>query len=363
MRLALRELVRRPGRFLVATIVLTFLCVLLLLLGGLLDGLFLGSTGAVRAQRADAITYSANARDSFLRSRIGRAVRAKVEAAKGVERVGGLGVLLLGAVVPGEAKIADVAVLGYELAPNGVPDVPPGGHAWADSTLRDHGADLGETMLVGPARTPIVIDGFVEDTNFLQQGSLWVDLPTWRAAQNANRPDAFMADDVVQVLVVQGSGDLRTTIDTATGAATATLTKDEAIYALPGVQAQEDTFNQIIYMTLTVVLAVVGLFFSLLTLERAGLYGVLKAIGASSRTLFGGVLLQATSVAGVAFVVGAAMAMIASVSLAGTVPLQLTPGRFLFTFVALIVSAVLGSALSLRRVTRIDPASAIGSAT
>jgi ABC-type antimicrobial peptide transport system permease subunit len=35
----------------------------------------------------------------------------------------------------------------------------------------------------------------------------------------------------------------------------------------------------------------------------------------------------------------------------------------LYTFVALVIAAVLGSAISLRRVTRIDPASAIGSAS
>ena len=362
MRLALRELRRRPGRFLVATIVLTFLCLLLLLLGGLLDGLFLGSTGAVRAQPADAIVYSANARDSFLRSRIGPDVRAKVESTVGVEHVGGLGVLLLGAEVPGQTTIANAAVIGYELQPTGVPPVPPSGHAWADSTLRDDGVGVGDTLLIGPAKSPVVIDGFVDDTNFLQQGGLWVDLPTWRSAQNANRPDAFVADDVVQVLVVQGSGDLPTSIDAATGAATKSLTKDEAVYALPGVQAQEDTFNQIIYMTLTVVLAVVGLFFSLLTLERAGLYGVLKAIGASTRTLFGGVMLQAVAVAVVAFCAGGALALLASLGLSGTVPLQLTPERFIFTLVALVASAVLGSAISLRRVIHIDPASAIGSA-
>ena len=70
MRLALRELRRRPSRFALATVVLVFLSVLLLLLGGLLDGLYLGSTGAIRAQRADALVYSSTARDSFLRSRV-----------------------------------------------------------------------------------------------------------------------------------------------------------------------------------------------------------------------------------------------------------------------------------------------------
>jgi putative ABC transport system permease protein len=361
MRLGLTELRRRPSRFLVATVVLTFLAVLLLLLGGLLDGLYLGSTGAIRAQRADAIVYSSSARDSFLRSRIDGATRQQVTDVAGVEAVGGLGFTLLAAAVPGESELADVAVAGYELAPSGVPDPPPAGHAWADRRLEDQGVSVGDTLQVGPAATPVVVDGWVDDTSYLQQGGLWVDLPTWREVQNANRPDAFVADDVVQVLVVRGTGDLPAAIDSATGT-TSTLTRDGAVDALPGVREQQSTFNAIIFSTLAVVLAVVGLFFSLLTLERTGLYGVLKAIGASSGRLFSGVVAQAVVVATVAFVVGSALALAAELALPGDVPLQLTPGRFVFTFVALITAAVLGSAISLRRVTRIDPASAIGSA-
>jgi len=363
MGLATRELRRRPGRFAVATVVLTFLCLLLLLLGGLLDGLFLGSTGAIRAQRADVIVYSDTARESFLRSRITGDVRTTVEGVDGVDDVGGLGVTLLGAEVPGEDEIADVAVLGYELAPEGVPDVPEAGAAWADDSLEDSGVSVGDTLLVGPARSPITVVGFVSDTNYLQQGALWVDLPTWRAVQNANRPDAFVSDDTVQVLVVRGEGDLVTTIDTATAGATATLTKEDAVYALPGVEQQSSTFNAIIYSTLVVVLAVIGLFFSLLTLERTGLYGVLKAIGASTARLFSGVVLQAVVVATVAYLIGASLACLLALAFPPGIPLQLTTGRFVFTFVALVVAAVLGSAISLRRVTRIDPASAIGSAS
>lgn len=365
MRLALRELRRRPSRFAVATVVLTFLALLLLLLGGLLDGLYLGSTGAIRAQRGDVIVYSSNARDSFLRSRIDGDVRGVVEGVDGVTEVGGLGVLLLGGEVPGSDEIADVAVAGYEIPPTGVPDVPPPGHGWADERLRDAGVDVGDTVLIGPARTPITVDGFVEDTNYLLQGGLWVDLPTWRATQNANRPDAFVADDVVQVLIVSGDDtvDLGTAIDAATDGATSTLTRDAAVTALPGVKEQSATFNAIIYSTIAVVLAVVGLFFSLLTLERTSLYGVLKAVGARSRTLFGGVVTQAVTVALIAFVLGSALALLAGSALPAGIPLQLTPTRFVFTLVALVVAAVLGSAISLRRVIRIDPASAIGSAS
>ncbi|MEN9505236.1 MAG: hypothetical protein RI958_1162 [Actinomycetota bacterium] len=346
----------------VATVVLTVLSALLLLLGGLLDGLFLGSTGAIRAQDADVIVFSSTSRDSFVRSRLDADTRAVVEGASGVDEVGGLGFALLGAAVPGQDELADVAVTGYELAPKGVPEPPPPGHAWADERLKDSGAAVGDTLLVGPAQTPIVIDGWVSDVSYLLQAGLWVDLATWRTVQNANRPDAFVADGVVQALAARGSGDLTETIDLATAGTTSTLTIDDAVFALPGVSSQNSTFNAIIYSTLVVVLAVVGLFFSLLTLERTSLYGVLKAIGASTGRLFRGIVLQAVAVAVVAFVAGSGLAVLADLGLPAEVPLQLTADRFVFTFVALVVAAVLGSAISLRRVTRIDPASAIGSA-
>jgi putative ABC transport system permease protein len=357
---------RTPNRFVVATLVLAFLTTLLLFLGGLLDGLYLGSTGAIRAQRADVIVYSESARDSFLRSRITPETRAVVERADGVSEVGGLGFVLLGAQVPGESELADVAVAGYELPPTGVPAPPVDGEGIADSRLQDQGVEQGDTILVGPAQTPVTIVGFVDDTSYLLQGSVWVNLTTWREVQNANRPDSAVADGVVQALVVRGegaAGGLATTIDAATDGATSSLTIADAVLALPGVKQQRDTFNQIIYTTLAVVLAVVGLFFSLLTLERIGLYGVLKAIGASTRRLFAGVLLQALVVATTAFVLGSLLALTAAAAVPAKVPLQLEPSRFLFTLVGVVVAAALGSAISLRRVTRVDPASAIGTAS
>lgn len=366
MRLPLREMRRTPNRFVVATLVLAFLTTLLLFLGGLLDGLYLGSTGAIRAQRADVIVYSESARDSFLRSRITPETRAVVEGADGVTEVGGLGFVLLGAQVPGESELADVAVAGYELPPSGVPEPPVDGKGIADSRLQDQGVEQGDTILVGPAQTPVTIVGFVDDTSYLLQGSVWVNLATWREVQNANRPDSAVADGVVQALVVRGegtAGGLASTIDAATDGATSSLTVADAVLALPGVKQQRDTFNQIIYTTLAVVLAVVGLFFSLLTLERIGLYGVLKAIGASTRRLFAGVLLQALVVATTAFILGSVLALGAAAAVPAKVPLQLEPSRFLFTLVGVVVAAALGSAISLRRVTRVDPASAIGTAS
>jgi putative ABC transport system permease protein len=366
MKLALRELRRRPGRFAVATGALTFIVLLLLFIGGLLDGLFLGSTGAIRAQQADVFVYSADAKESFLRSRITPELRAEVEAAPGVQATGGLGFALVGAEVPGEDDLADAAVIGYELAPSGVPAPPPPGQAWADERLKSFGVEQGQTLLLGPAKVPIEVAGFVKDTNYLLQGALWVEAGTWRDVQNKSRPDARVTDGVFQSLVAQGDGSpasLAEAIDTATNGQTSTLTKDEAVLSLPGTREQEATFNLILGITFVVAGIVVALFFALLTLERTALYGVLKAIGASSRQLVVGLLTQAVVVALVALAIGISLAFVLGSFIPPQVPLQFQPSRAVTTAVIIVIVAALGGLVSLRRVVRIDPASAIGSAS
>ena len=191
MKVALIELRRRPGRFAPALIALVLLTMLLLVLGGLLDGLYNGSTGALRAQPGDLLTYSADAKLSLVRSRITASTVAEVSQVPGVEEVGGLGVGLLGAKVPDQTAEASVVLFGYELAPRGVPSPPQQlGDVYADRSLEASGVALGQTLLLGPEQYPVTVVGWVSDTNYLLQGGLWGNVDTWRAGLASARPDA-----------------------------------------------------------------------------------------------------------------------------------------------------------------------------
>ena len=364
MRLAARELLRRPGRFAVVGGALTVLVLLLLFLGGLLDGLYLNSTGAVRTLDADGIVFSDDARQSFLRSEITPEVRATIEDVDGVSDTGGLGFALLGVQIPGADEVSDGAVVGYELASAELPEPPAPGEAWADRQLADDGASVGDEVLVGPAEVPLTIVGFVDDTNYLQQGGLWVEADTWRQVLAENRPDAVVADGSFQSLVVRvadgaDGAEVLDAIDEATGS-TETLSESEAISAIPGITEQNATFTAVIGVTVFVAGLVIALFFALLTLERLGLYAVLKAIGGSSRTLVAGVIIQAVVVAAGAFVLGGILTLGLLQIVPDGIPLQLEPSRAASTLASVTVAAVVGALVSLRRIVRIDPASAIG---
>jgi putative ABC transport system permease protein len=366
MRLAWRELIRRPGRFVTAGAALTLIVLLLLVLGGILDALVGSSTGLLRAQSAPLIVYSADSEGSIDRSSIAAAEHEAIAAVPSVHEATGLGIALLAGHLPGEPDPADVAVFGYEAANAKVPAPPPPGQGYADRSLQDEGLQLGQTIELGTARTPVTVIGWVSGTDYNLQSGLWVDAPTWRTALNANIPDAAVAPGTFQAILVtpeegtsdaQAAGDVEASVPAVTA-----LTIDEAIAGVPGVTQQQSVFTSIIGTTFAVAGIVVALFFALLTIERVGLLGVLKAIGASSRTLAAGLTLQAVLIAAGALVLGAVLALGSVQIIPDAVPLELSTGRFVFTAVGLVVSALIGSAISFRRIIRIDPASAVGGA-
>jgi hemin transport system permease protein len=366
VKLAWRELVRRPSRFLTAGVALTLLVMLLLVLGGILDALVRSSTGVLRAQTAPLIVYSSDSKGSLDRSRVSAVQHEAIIGVPGVHEATGLGVAFLAGHIEGRSDPADVAVFGYE-APNiEVPSPPAPGRAYADRSLRDTGLQLGQTIELGTARTPVEVIGWVQGTNYNLQGGVWVEPTTWREALNANIPDAAVAPGTFQaVLVVPEDGaqiaDVAAAIDGQVPGVTA-LTIDEAIAGIPGVNEQQGVFTSIIGTTFAVAGIVVALFFALLTIERVGLLGVLKAIGASSRTLAAGLTLQAVLIAAGALVVGSVLALALAQVVPDAVPLELSMSRFVFTAVGLVVTALVGSAISFRRIIRIDPASAVGGA-
>ncbi|MEZ5231078.1 MAG: ABC transporter permease, partial [Acidimicrobiales bacterium] len=200
---------------------------------------------------------------------------------------------------------------------------------------------------------------------FLGQSGLWVSPTTWRTVQNANRPDISVGPDDFQAVIAEAAdgvdpSDLATRIDAGGIGDTSSLSTIDAANTLPGVAEQGATFNAIIGTTFFVVGLVVALFFALLTLERVGLYAVLKAFGTPSRTLVLGVAVQAFAVAVISFGVGALFTYLLSLGIPPDVPVQFTISRGVITLIGITITAILGGLVSLRRIISVDPAAAIG---
>ena len=194
-----------------------------------------------RAQRADLVVFSSTAEKSFLRSRITPEVRAQVAAVPGVTSVGGIGVTQLGARVPGNGPrdLTDIALFGYEEAPDGVPVPPKPGEAYADSILQDDGVARGDALRLGPARSPVKVIGFVDDVSYSGAG-LAVGVARHVASRAERQPPRIIGGATAcsrrswcAPTAIRRRSPPRST--EATGGATATVSRAEASDAIGGV--------------------------------------------------------------------------------------------------------------------------------
>ena len=293
MKLALMELRRRPGRFVTATVILTLIAMLLMFLGGLLDGLIDAARRAPsRAQQADVIVYSDGRRRRSCGAASTPRLRAEVEAVPG--RRGGRRPRPRPARRPGAgqraARTRRRRAVRLRARARGRPrPAGPTARSTPTTSLRADGVEVGMEIQLGPARSPVDDHRLRVDTSYSGQGdAVGVDRPPGATVLAANRPDAQVADDAFQALVVRAATtSIRPTRRRRStprpAAATDRSPSPGAVDAIPGVAQQRSTFNQIIGVTIAIALVVVALFFALLTVERTALYGVLKALGARVR--------------------------------------------------------------------------------
>lgn len=365
--LALREIQRGKGRFATIVAALSLIVFLVLVLGALADGLFYGTTGAVRSTSATAYVFSGDAEGSLVRSRLDEAEVAAVSAAPGVERAGPVGVLITGGAGP--QGPVDLAVFGIAPGSAGTPTtlvegrLPLAGEAGvaaADTRLRDDGVMLGSAVAVGGVRATVV--GFVADSSYQLQPTLWTSVDTWREMRDAVRPELRGQPTAINAIAVvaPASTDLAQVAAAVPGATA--LTAELTGLAIPGVEQQSSTLNSIIYTTLAVAGLVVALFFALLVLEKRELFAALKALGSSTGRLGRGVILQAAIASVLAVVLGALLARLFGLFIPPEVPTLFRTDTLVTIAVFTLVAGVVGALFSLRRIARIDPATAIGGA-
>lgn len=363
--LPLREIQRGKGRFASIVAALSLIVFLVLVLGALADGLYYGATGAVRSTTATAYVFSADAEGSLIRSRLAEKDVDSVRTADGVEAAGPVGVLLTGGSGPQGAL--DLAVFGIEpggagtpttLVEGRLPEAGEDGAAAADTRLRDSGVDLGSTVSVGDVSATIV--GFVSDTEYQLQPTLWTTIPTWRAMRDAVRPELRGQPDAINAIALVTSADADLTAIAAVVPEAAALTAEATALAIPGVEQQSSTLNSIIYTTLAVAGLVVALFFALLVLEKRELFAALKALGASTGRLGRGVILQAVVASALGVVFGTIVARLFGLIVPAGVPTLFRTETLITIAVFTLVAGVVGALFSLRRIAKIDPATAIG---
>lgn len=141
-----------------------------------------------------------------------------------------------------------------------------------------------------------------------------------------------------------------------------TRTRDDALAAIGSYTSENGSLQLMRGFLFAISALVIGAFFTVWTIQRSGDIAVLKALGASTRYLLRDALGQAVLLLVLGTALGTALAAGVGALVGSAVPFVLDAPTVLFPAVVMIALGAVGAALSIRRITSVDPLTALGSA-
>lgn len=225
--------------------------------------------------------------------------------------------------------------------------------AVVDESLREDGVTLGDTLTLKPGGETLQVIGFTRAARLNHQPVVFVTLQHWQTL------NPRLQGTVNTVALNTESAAVRA----AQLAGVTVHTRAAALQELPGYREEQGSLIMIQVFLIVVAAFVLAVFFYVLTLQKTPQFGLLKAIGASTRTLAGSLVAQMMVLSVLAVTVAALVTLGAAALLPAGLPFTLTVPTVLGASALLIAVAAFSSLLSLGSIARVDPLIAIGAST
>jgi putative ABC transport system permease protein len=364
MFLALNEIKRAKVRFGLLMAAVGLLVFLILAQLALQNGLLTSFVGAIERQSAPVLVYSVDGQRTLQGSVVTPDLQQTIEGVDGVAAAGRIGQGTFTATIDGGDQV-DVAVIGYDDRDLGAPDaLSAGRQAKGEGEAVGSSADfaVGDEVTIVPPdpgtdAVTIEVVGLADDAQIQVTPTLFTPWAGYEQAVKAANPDATaVLPNAIGVRPADGVTDqqLIERINDASDDADA-LTRQQAADDAPGVAQVRQSFQVIFLLYGLVVPLVTGLFFLIITFQKAASLTLLRAIGARSSALVRSLLVQVLIVMAGGIAIGVALYIPLSQLQIGAIALQFDPGAVVFWSVLLLALGLLSALVAARRVLAIDP--------
>ncbi|MFB9390239.1 ABC transporter permease [Streptomyces coeruleoprunus] len=358
MFVAWRDLGFAKGRFALMGTVIVLITLLVGLLSGLTAGLARENISAITGLPADRLAFAAppGGREvSFTASTVTERSWREWARQPGVTAAEPVGIRTLNA-VSGD-RTAAVTAFGTEPAARIAPDstrLGPGRAVLSRSAAGELGAEPGDRVRLGTRE--VTVAAVAGDASYAHTPVVWTSLDDWQGLG----PTGTIPEEQATVIALRGGTD-HAAGDRAAGTESRTI--DESLTAIGSYQAENGSLQLMRGFLFVISALVTGAFFTVWTIQRSGDVAVLKALGASTPYLLKDALGQAVVMLTAGTLLGTGLAAgIGALVSGGDVPFVLEPLTVLGPAAVMIALGVLGAALSIRRITAVDPLTALGSA-
>jgi len=374
--LAIKEVLRNKGRFLLVALVIALITLLVLFIAALGEGLANGNRQYVANLDAQLVVFLEKSNYNIASSRLDPNVAKSIRRVEGVADAGPI--YTSSSEIVSLPEPLKISILAADAGRPGLPDLLEGRYyrgGEAREAVIDLNVALRTDLKVGDEIEirstqgtedeffKLKIVGLVKGQSYFFAPTIFVPAATWELVRPQPEADlndstpypniiAVKLNDPAQVEIMKEKllaevsnievADIETTINN-----------------IPGYSAQQGTVQTQGVFTLLIGILVIGGFFQIQVLQKVPQIGVLKAIGSSNGVVGLAAVIQIIIVTALGVGIGGGMTYLFSLGFPPTIPLVFNGVRSISAIILLMVIGPLGGMVSIIYAVRIEPLKAL----
>ncbi|CAM3648149.1 ABC transporter permease [Aeromicrobium ponti] len=338
-------------RYLLISFILFFIAALVFIINGLANGLSMDNASSFKTMDAEAFFISSDAELRLDRSNIEigktqiESSSAKIQPAaiqmaslKGDDNQK-LDVTFL-AINPG-SYLEPIAIEGEALNGNNSMVV--------DSSLKNEGLKIGDVLEDERTGAIFKVSGFAEHQTYSHTPVVFISLDFWSGLTNGKV--SFLAlqekDQLIQDKITKAADGIW-------------AEKEKVISGIPGYEAEQNSLFMMLSFLIVIAVFVLAAFFYIMTIQKKGQMGILKAIGAKTGFLIKSTLAQVLMLTVISIGAAIGFTWLAGLLLPPNIPFVFDIVQIIKYAAILCMVSLFGSLISSINIIKADPIQAMG---
>ncbi|MEL3972125.1 ABC transporter permease [Rossellomorea oryzaecorticis] len=338
MNIAWKEMKRNKVRFMILGSIIFLVSLLTFLISGLANGLSQDNASLIKSLPDGQFYMDEDADETYTFSRIDKKVQEDIlHNHKGAAALS-IQMSFLSDESGNRRSAAFVTSTDSPLFTN-----VKSGEVVLDRSLEEDGIKVGDTLTTAQYSGTLTVKGFVDQKKYSHAPVAYINREDFK--------DIFRVEEM-QLLFLPG--DQPTEINRLDS-----FSKKEFLQTMPSYNAEQMSLNMMVWFLVVISGMLFAIFFYMMNVQKMGLYGILKAIGVKTSTLFKMMWTQMLVITMFALFLSVTCSQLFTMIAPDGMPFNLTPEATIQLSLVFLVIGFIGATLSGIQIKKVEPLQAI----
>lgn len=213
-----------------------------------------------------------------------------------------------------------------------------------DRTLEEAGVKVGDTLINNQFSGEFIVKGFVDQQKYSHAPVAFINMENYK--------EMYRVDEMQLIFIP--AGDELPVIEELQS-----FSNSEFLNTIPSYSAEQLSLNMIVWFLVLISGLLFAIFFYMMNVQKIGLYGILKAIGVKTSTLFKMMWTQMSFITLIALVLSIALSQSFNFIAPEGMPFSLTAATTVQLSIVFLVIGFIGATLSGIQIKKVEPLQAI----